>query len=106
MPLGEARARAMFGGHGVYLDGQFFAIAMGGRFYFKVDEKSRGRYVEAGMAAFRPFDGDTVLISYFEVPPAVLADPDEVRDWAAESRAAALSLRHKRSPRARRRERV
>jgi len=105
LPLGEAKARPMFGGHGVYLDGQFFAIAAGERIFFKVDEQTRARYQAMGMEVFRPFDDHTALTSYFEVPPAVLSDGEAVRDWAAEARAVALRAAQRRGPRRARRTR-
>ena len=88
-PLGDVKVRAMFGGHGFYLDGVFFAIAARGRVYFKVDDRTRARYDAAGMAPFRPFDEHSVLHSYYEVPPAVLADGEAIQAWAAESQQAA-----------------
>lgn len=88
-PLGDVKARAMFGGHGFYLDGVFFAIAARERVYFKVDGQTRDRYEAAGMAAFRPFDDHSVLRSYYEVPPGVLADGAALHVWAAEAQAAA-----------------
>jgi DNA transformation protein len=88
-PLGDVKARAMFGGHGFYLDGVFFAITARERVYFKVDERTRGRYEAAGMAAFRPFDDHGALRSYYEVPPDVLSDGETMQEWAAEAQAAA-----------------
>jgi DNA transformation protein len=105
-PLGEVKPRAMFGGHGFYLDGVFFAVAARDRVYFKVDDETRGRYKAAGMAAFRPFDDYAVLHSYLEVPPAVLADSEAVQIWAAEAQRAAQRVSAKkpkrRGPRGRR----
>lgn len=86
----------MFGGHGIYLDGQIFAIAAGERIFFKIDEESRGRYEAAGMAVFRPYDDHVVLSSYFEVPPKVLGDGEAVREWAAEAHRIALRLARER----------
>jgi DNA transformation protein len=85
MPLGPVAARAMFGGYGIYLDGVMFGIAAGERFYFKIDDTTRGRYVEAGMAAFRPYGNHVVLRSYYEVPPAALAQGEALRDLAAKA---------------------
>ena len=84
-PLGDIKARAMFGGHGIYLDGQIFGIAAGERIFFKIDETTRPRYEAKGMAVFRPYDDNVTLASYFEVPPDVLDDADAVREWAAEA---------------------
>ena len=84
-PLGEVKARAMFGGHGVYLDGQIFGIAAGERIFFKIDDTTRPRYEAKGMEVFRPYDDHVTLASYFEVPPDVLDDGDAVRNWATEA---------------------
>ncbi|WP_246716701.1 MULTISPECIES: TfoX/Sxy family protein [unclassified Methylocystis] len=42
----------MFGGHGVYADGLFFAIEADGEIYLKADRQSAVRFQEAGS---RPF---------------------------------------------------
>ena len=73
--------RAMFGGHGLYVDGAFFAIVHGGRLYFRTDEATRGEYETRGMAPFRPKMKQT-LKRYWEVPPEVLDDPVELGRWA------------------------
>lgn len=98
-PLGEVKARAMFGGHGIYLDGQIFGIAAGERIFFKIDDTTRPRYEAKGMAVFRPYDDHVTLASYFEVPPEVLADADAVRDWATEAHRVALKAARARAVR-------
>lgn len=75
-------ARAMFGGHGLYLDGVFFAIAYDGRLYFKTDASTVGAFVAAGMGPFRPPKGNGPK-SYYEVPPEVLDDRTALAEWAA-----------------------
>lgn len=47
---GEARARAMFGGFGIYLDGVIVAIIARDRLFFRVDDRNRSDYQEAGSA--------------------------------------------------------
>lgn len=47
--LPELRAKAMFGAHGLYQAGRFFAIVDEGRLYFKTCDQSRAPYVERGM---------------------------------------------------------
>jgi len=100
-PLGEVKARAMFGGHGIYLDGQIFGIAAGERIFFKIDDTTRPRYEAKGMAVFRPYDDHVTLASYFEVPPDVLEDADVVRAWAAEAHKVALKAARSRAARGR-----
>jgi DNA transformation protein len=83
-PLGEVTARPLFGGHGLYWRETIFAILYRGRLYLKVDEESKGDYLARGMGPFRPNERQT-LKSYFEVPPDVLADGEELSSWAREA---------------------
>ena len=39
--LGDVRAKAMFGGYGIYCGPTFFALIARDRLYFKVDDRSR-----------------------------------------------------------------
>jgi DNA transformation protein len=91
--LGPVHARAMFGGHGLYLGPAFFGIVFRGRLYFKTDEASRAAYIERGMQPFRPSRTQT-LKNYYEVPPEVLEKAAELVRWARE----AAGARPKRGP--------
>ncbi|HVF76189.1 MAG TPA: TfoX/Sxy family protein [Acidimicrobiales bacterium] len=79
--LPDVVVRAMFGGHGLYLDGVFFAIAYDGRLYLKTDSTTVGAFVAAGMGPFTPPRGHGPK-SYYEVPPEVLDDRETLRAWA------------------------
>src|SRR5262249_55054814 len=52
--MGGVRAKAMFGGHGLYHDETFFGIVFNGRLYFRADAAAREEYVKRGMKPFRP----------------------------------------------------
>jgi DNA transformation protein len=81
--LPEVRAKAMFGGHGLYQADRFFGILMEGRLYFKVDEASRAAFVERGMGPFTYEKARrTLAMNYFEVPPDVLENREELVAWA------------------------
>jgi DNA transformation protein len=88
--LGVVEAKAMFGGHGLYCGGVFFAIIADGRLYFKTDAANRPDYEGRGMAAFRPNPKQT-LRTYYEVPVEVLEDDEELSAWAERALAAAES---------------
>jgi DNA transformation protein len=88
--LGSVEAKAMFGAHGLYSGGVFFAIIADGRLYFKTDAASRREFEGRGMAAFRPNPKQT-LKTYYEVPVEVLEDDDELAAWAERALAAAES---------------
>ena len=51
-PLGDVRARAMFGGVGIYSETVMFGLIADDQLYFRVDELSRARFVEAGQTPF------------------------------------------------------
>ena len=74
-------ARAMFGGVGLYAEGLFFALMDDDRLYFKVDDATRPRFVEAGMGAFDPFKDGKAMNGYYEVPGEVLEDEDRLPEW-------------------------
>jgi DNA transformation protein len=85
--LGELpgfRCRAMFGGHGLYSGETFFGVLYGRRVFFKVSDRTRPKYEDAGMGPFHP-DGHSPIRNYYEVPHEVRVDPDEFLALARES---------------------
>ncbi len=92
------RARRMFGGVGLYSGDQFFGIVAFDRLWFKVDDSNRGDYQACGMVALNPFPDRPTTMSYFEVPPDLLDDSEELRVWAMRSVAIARTTKQK-SPR-------
>ena len=74
-------SRAMFGGHGLYLNGEFFGLVSGDSVYFKTDAESLPDYVERGSKPFQPSEKQT-LTSYYEVPLDVLEDNEMMVEWA------------------------
>jgi len=94
--LPELRVKAMFGGHGLYQADHFFGILMDGRLYFKTDTRTRAAYVERGMAPFIYEKARrTTTIHYFEVPPDVLEDREELAAWARRAVEAAAAKSRK-----------
>ncbi|NIR46628.1 MAG: TfoX/Sxy family protein [Gemmatimonadetes bacterium] len=79
--LSGLEARRMFGAHGLYRDGVFFAIVDDGRLYFKTDEPTREEYRRRGMGPFQPTPKQT-LKTYYEVPADVLEDDEALALWA------------------------
>ena len=79
--IGAVDCRAMFGGFGLYHRDLFFGILHKGRLYFKTNDQTRPDYEEYGMKSFRPSDKQT-LKNYYEVPPDILEDGDELIHWA------------------------
>ena len=79
------RARAMFGGIGLYADDVFFGILAADVLYLKVDDSNRAKYEAEGMPAFQPYADKPMSMSYYEVPARVLEDGDELTTWARAS---------------------
>ena len=64
-PIGNIRSRAMFGGYGIFLEGDMFALIWRSTLYFKVNESNRTDYEKAGSRQFHP-------MPYYEVPAEVM----------------------------------
>ena len=82
--LGPVSSRAMFGGNGIYLGGQFFAVAYRDRLYFRTDDTTRPEYERSGSEPFQPNERQT-LKTYWEVPAEVLDDRDQLVEWARDA---------------------
>ena len=81
--LPEVRARAMFGAHGLYQAGKFFAILDEGRIFFRTDAATAADYTARGMEPFTYEQrGRTITFKYHEVPPDVLENAPELVAWA------------------------
>jgi DNA transformation protein len=122
-PLGEVRARRMFGGHGLYIDDLFVAVIAFDRLYLKADEASRPDFIAAGCEPFvytkpsptsrggtEPPEGVRgglgrtgaagasgrnlqVTMSYWTVPAEAMESPALMQPWARQAIAAALRAR-------------
>jgi DNA transformation protein len=79
----HVHARAMFGGVGLYAADVFFGILAADTLYFKVDDSNRSAYESAGMKAFQPYADRPMSRSYYEVPVAVIEDPERLATWAS-----------------------
>jgi DNA transformation protein len=97
-PLGTATARRMFGGWGVYLDGEIVVLFARGVAYAKTDAQTWADFAAAGSVPF-VFEGRgrTVETSYWSLPETALDSSEALRPWAQRALAAA-----RRKPAARR----
>lgn len=89
--VGTARARRMFGGHGLYVDDVFVALIAGERLYLKVDDGSRERFAAAGCEPF-VYDGKgkSITMGYWSAPPEAMESPALMQPWARLALQAAL----------------
>jgi DNA transformation protein len=105
--FGPVSIRNMFGGAGVYADGVMFAILANDVLYLKADETSATAFAAEGMGPFtyQPEGKPPVAMSYWEVPPRLLEEPDELAEWAREAHRIARAGKTKPSRRAVRKKR-
>ena len=78
--LERVECKAMFGGHGLYCEGIFFAIIADGRVYFKTNAITVTDYLDRGMQPFQPNPKQT-LKNYYEVPAEILEDEEQFAEW-------------------------
>ena len=74
-PINGVTSRAMFGGYGIFHDGDMFALISGSTLYFKVSDENSKRYQEAGSSKFTP-------MPYYEVPEEVMDNEGTFLEWA------------------------
>ena len=93
-PAGSVAARAMFGGHGVYIDGTIVAIVVDDVMYLKTDDATRSAFVDLDLEPFRyrARDGTLHETSYFRTPDEALESPPAMREWLRRALAAALRV--------------
>jgi DNA transformation protein len=101
-PLGDIRGRAMFGGHGLYLNGVIVGIIIDETLYLKADDSNRPAFEREAMAPFVYVSKDRrVAMSYWEAPAAVIEEPEELQRWVSQAAAAARRSQAAKPPRAR-----
>jgi DNA transformation protein len=89
-PLGEIRAKAMFGGHGLYCDEVFFALVANGALFLKADDENRPHFEAQGLKAFRPFQDKPDVMQYYEAPAEMFEDKEVLKQWAGGAVAAGV----------------
>ena len=98
---GHATARAMFGGHGVYLDGLIVGIVDDDVLYLKTDDATRAAFVERELPPFRyrGHDGELHATGYLRAPDEALESPAAMREWLRAALAASLRAKAAKAPR-------
>lgn len=100
-PLGEISSRAMFGGHCLYCDGVVFALVANNALFLKTDDANRTGFEARGLRAFRPFEDQDAVMSYYEAPPEIFEDSDAMRDWCGGAVAAGRRAQARKKPKKR-----
>jgi DNA transformation protein len=91
------RARAMFGGVGIYADEVFFGILASDVLYFKVSDTNRHDYEAAGCKPFRPYADRAMTMAYYAVPVEVLEAAPTLVEWAERAVAVARASKWKKT---------
>jgi DNA transformation protein len=98
--LGAARAKGMFGGHGLYVDDVFIAVLADDVLYLKVDDTTKPQFEAAGRQAFiyEAGGGKKVSLGFWTAPEDAIESPALFRPWARLAMEAALRARNKKKP--------
>ena len=89
--IGPVRARAMFGGHGVFLEQLMFGLVADSVLFLKVDKENESHFKARGLEAFTYMKkGKEYKMSYYQAPEEVLDDVEEMNYWANLAYSAAL----------------
>jgi DNA transformation protein and related proteins len=97
---GPVRARRMFGGYGLYLAEHFVAIILNEKLFLKANDSTQAEFEARGLEplVFR-MKSRQIAAQYFEAPPEVFDDPEEMTRWLHLARIAAVqSKRVKKLP--------
>jgi DNA transformation protein and related proteins len=81
----DLKAKAMFGGIGLYAGDVFFGILAADVLYLKVGDANRADFERAGAAPFQPYADGRVSMTYYTVPAPVLEHAGDLAQWAARS---------------------
>ena len=85
-------SRAMFGGHGLYVDGLFFGIVDDDVLYLRVDAGNRAAFEAHDSAPFEFMtkEGKRQAMRYLRAPDEALERPDAMGQWVRLAVGAAL----------------
>lgn len=82
--LGDVRARRMFGGVGLFLEGRMLALIAGEVLHLKADAQAQPAFAAVGSQPFSyaTKDGPRTITSYWSAPDAAMESPAQMRPWA------------------------
>ena len=100
-PLGGVQSRIMFGGHSIFIHGLMIGFVDDETLYLKADDINRPGFEDEGMQPFTYATkrGKRIALGYWEAPPAVIEEPDELQRWVKEAYASARRSQAAKAPR-------
>lgn len=95
--FGEVKIKLMFGGAGIYHKDQMFGLIADERIYLKANDATRPAFEAEGSKpfVFETKNGETVAMSYVELPPRLLDNTAELARWARRAYEVAIAGRAK-----------
>lgn len=90
--IGPAKAKRMFGGYGIFLDGIMFALIADNELYLKADQQSSHFFENEGLEQFSytKAEGRIFKMSYYLAPEAFFEELEDTHLWAKRAFDAAL----------------
>jgi len=81
--VGQVRARAMFGGYGLSLDGISIGLIADDRLYLRIDDATRAEFEGAGSSPFiyQSKNGPMTMKNYWALPEDSVDDPERAAKW-------------------------
>jgi DNA transformation protein len=100
-PLGSISSRVMFGGHALFMQGRMVGFVDNETLYLKADDTNRPAFEKEGMHPFTYATkrGKRIALGYWEAPPAVIEEPEELQRWVRDAASAARRSHDAKSPR-------
>jgi DNA transformation protein len=84
--IGPVRAKAMFGGYGIFLDVLMFGLVADSVLYLKADKETEKEFQARGLEPFTySKKGKEFKLSYYQAPEEALEDDEEMTSWAAQA---------------------
>lgn len=98
--LGEiegVRARAMFGGYGIYQNDIIFAIIVDDELYYKADDSNRLEYKNYGSKPFQysAKGAKKITMSYWKLPSQIMDNRDQLKKWTEKSIQASIQSKRR-----------
>jgi DNA transformation protein len=90
--FGPVSVRRMFGGQGIFVDGQMIALVARDVIHLKADAETIPAFEAEGLGAFTyaTKNGEHQLTSYWRMPERLYDDAEELAEWARRAHSVAM----------------
>ncbi|WP_150522842.1 TfoX/Sxy family protein [Roseibium sediminis] len=87
--FGTFETKKMFGGTALLRDGVAFAKVKHGCLWLKADDRNRADFQQRDMPQYTYGKDNSRKLNFFQTPPDILEDADELIEWAHKANLAA-----------------